>query len=205
MLIYLGEPPVKFLWCWLSLFFILLSLFFFSFLLNIIPHPSVDYHRVFKPILYFQPSPWQGDSRHFHLNLSEIFSGHFFTHRQFFTLHSFINILPAFIKASLGAGSSSLKFSGLHTDDPRNTDLSHLFVWFTVFHNLHIQNNSLLNSTKHYHELLVVKVNLSAPYSFQTPFACSKSYVKTIRKHFEQDLLLLKTTSMNIKAQPGAI
>ena len=110
------------------LFFILLLLFFFSFLLNIIPHPSVDYRRVFKPILYFQPSPWQGDSRHFHFNLSEIFSGHFFTHRHFFILHSFTNILPAFIKASLGAGSSSLKFSGLHTDDPRNTDLSHLFV-----------------------------------------------------------------------------
>ena len=39
------------------------------------------------------------------------------------------NILaqPAFIKASLGAGSYSLKFAGLHTD-PRNTDLAHLFV-----------------------------------------------------------------------------
>ena len=34
--------------------------------------------------------------------------------------------LPAFIKASLGAGSSSLRFAGLH-DDPRNTDLANLF------------------------------------------------------------------------------
>ena len=33
----------------------------------------------------------------------------------------------AFIKASLGAGSYSLKFAGLHTD-PRNTDPAHLFV-----------------------------------------------------------------------------
>ena len=35
---------------------------------------------------------------------------------------------PALIKASLGAGSSSLKFAGLHTD-PRNTDPAHLLVW----------------------------------------------------------------------------
>ena len=45
----------------------------------------------------------------------------FFTHRRFFTLRSIVDILPAFIKASLGAGSSSSKFSGLQTD-PRNTD-----------------------------------------------------------------------------------
>ena len=77
----------------------------------------------------------------------------------FFTLHSFPTFLaqPAFIKASLGAGSYSLKFAGLHTD-PQNTDPAHLFVWFTVIHNLHIQNNSVLNSTIYYHELLVVKV-----------------------------------------------
>ena len=103
-----------------------------------------------------------------HFNLSEIFfhsftasatvlSGHFLTHRRFFTLRSFTDILPAFIKASLGAGSSSLKFAGLHTN-PQNTDPAHLFVWFTVIHNLHIQNDSVLNSTIYYHELLVVKV-----------------------------------------------
>ena len=28
-----------------------------------ISHPPVDYHRVFTPILYFQPSPVQNDSR----------------------------------------------------------------------------------------------------------------------------------------------
>ena len=76
-----------------------------------------------------------------------------------FTLCSFPKFLaqPAFIKASLGAGSYSLKFAGLHTD-PQNTDPAHLFVWFTVIHNLHIQNDSVLNSTIYYHELLVVKV-----------------------------------------------
>ena len=63
---------------------------------------------------------------------------------------------PAFIKASLGASCSSLKFAGVHAD-PRNTDPAHLFVWFTVIHNLHIQNDSVLNSTIYYHELLVVK------------------------------------------------
>ena len=35
---------------------------------------------------------------------------------QAFTLRSFTDILPAFIKASLGAGSSSLRVAGLHTD-----------------------------------------------------------------------------------------
>ena len=34
---------------------------------------------------------------------------------------------PAFIKATLGAGSSSLKFAGRY-GDPRNTDPTHLFV-----------------------------------------------------------------------------
>ena len=31
------------------------------FLLDVIPHPSVNYCRVFTPILYFQPSPSQSD------------------------------------------------------------------------------------------------------------------------------------------------
>ena len=77
--------------------------------------------------------------------------------QAFFTLRSFTDILPAFIKASLGAGSSSLRVAGLHTD-PWNTNPAHLFVWFTVIHNVHIQKDSFLNSTIYYHELLVVKV-----------------------------------------------
>ena len=51
----------------------------------------------------------------------------FFTHRRF------LPYAPS--QASLGAGNYSSKFAGLHTD-PRNTDLAHLFVWFTVIHNL---------------------------------------------------------------------
>ena len=30
---------------------------------SVIPHSSVDYRQVFRPILYFQPSPSQSDSR----------------------------------------------------------------------------------------------------------------------------------------------
>ena len=36
-------------------------------------------------------------------------------------------------------------------------------------------------------------------------FCLFKVYVKTIKIHFEQDLLLLKTASMNIKVQPVVI
>ena len=82
----------------------------------------------------------------------------FFTHMCFFFLRSFSTFLPqpAFIKTSLGAGNSSLKFAGLHAD-PRNTDLAHLFVWFTAIHNLHIQKNPYLNRIKYFHKLLAVK------------------------------------------------
>ena len=55
------------------------------FLFDVIPHPSVDYRRVFTPILYFQPSPSQSDSRHFHFQpfrylltaSATVLSGHF--------------------------------------------------------------------------------------------------------------------------------
>ena len=39
---------------------------FFSLLFNVIPHPSVDYRRIFTPILYFQPCSSQSNLRHFH-------------------------------------------------------------------------------------------------------------------------------------------
>ena len=72
----------------------------------------------------------------------------FFTHRRFLPYDPLPTFLtqPAFAKAFLGAGSSSLMFSGLHAD-PWNTDLAHLFVLFTVIHNLHILNDSYLSST----------------------------------------------------------
>ena len=75
--------------------------------------------------------------------------------RAFFTLRSFPTFLPqpAFIKASVGADSSSSKFARLHAD-PQNTGPSHLLVWFTAIHNLDIQKNSYLNRIKYYHKLL---------------------------------------------------
>ena len=72
MVLGLGEPPRRFL---LLLFFISFCHFIFdlhfvvvlnSLLFDVILHPSVDYRRVFTPILYFWPSPLQSDSRHFH-------------------------------------------------------------------------------------------------------------------------------------------
>ena len=103
-----------------------LSLFFIYLLFDVIVHPSVDYRRVFTPILYFQRSPSQSDSRHCHFqafrNLltasATLFEWAFFTHRRFLPYAPSMTFLtePAFIKASLGADSFSLKFSRLYTD-----------------------------------------------------------------------------------------
>ena len=126
-------------------------------LFDIILHPSVDYRLVFTLILYFQSSPSQNDSQYFHFQLfgdlltlsATVLSGHFLLTGAFYlTLihqHFWLNLrLPR--PPSLRAASSSLKCAGQHTD-PWNTDPAHLFVWFTVIHKLHIQNNSYLNST----------------------------------------------------------
>ena len=98
--------------------------FFISLLFDIIPHPSVDYRRVFTPILYFQPSPSQSDSRHFHFQpfrylltaSATVLSGHFLPTGVFYLtllpdIFGIPNILaqPAFIKVSLGAGSYFLE------------------------------------------------------------------------------------------------
>ena len=61
----------------------------------------------------------------------------FFYSQAFSTLRRFLPCTPsqhleqpAFIKASLGAGSSSLKVAECLTE-VRNTDSAHLFVWIT--------------------------------------------------------------------------
>ena len=139
-----------------------------SLLFNVVPHPSVDYRRVFTPILYFQSiaewfatlsfSAFPGSSFTFYREPYGFEWGFFYPQAFFYLTLLSLTFLTqrAFIKASLGAGSSSLKFAGLHTD-PQNTDSTHPFVWFTVIHNLHIQKNPFLNSTIYYHELLAVK------------------------------------------------
>ena len=78
-------------------------------LFDIIPHPSVDYHRVFTPILYFPPSSSQSDLRHFNFQpfrlSSYLFSwvGVLYTHRRFLSYTPFTDILLGFIEASLAA------------------------------------------------------------------------------------------------------
>ena len=119
----------RFLWCWSSFCCCCYSSFVdvlhSHFLFDIIPHPSVDYRQVFRPILYFQLSPSQSDSRHFHFSAIPLssyrecygFEWAFFTHRRFLPyapsqhFWHIPNILaqPAFIKVSLGAGSYFLE------------------------------------------------------------------------------------------------
>ena len=76
------------MWCWSSFcccYSSFVDVLHSHFLFNIIPHPSVDYRQVFRPILYFQPSPSQSDSRHFHFQpfrylltaSATVLSGHF--------------------------------------------------------------------------------------------------------------------------------
>ena len=79
----------RFLWCWSSFccccYSSFVDVFHSHFLFDIIPHPSVDYRQVFRPILYFQPSPSQSDLRHFHFQpfrylltaSATVLSGHF--------------------------------------------------------------------------------------------------------------------------------
>ena len=105
--------------------FAMLVVVLHSMLLDVIPHPSMSYCRVFTPILPIQPSSSQSICDTFILTSP----GSSFTvlrralrfwvgifHLQaFFTLRSFPTFLPqlAFIKTSLGANSSFLKFAGL--------------------------------------------------------------------------------------------
>ena len=205
MVLCLGEPPRRLLWCWLS-YLILISFLYLHFIFDlhfvVVLHLSFFFIHIFfsassltllwtiavflHPFYTFIPAHRRVSRDTFIFNHSVIFLpralrfwvGVFYP-QEFFTSRSFTNILPAFIKANLGACSSSLKFSGLHTN-PRNTDPAHLFDWFTVIHNLHIQNDSFLNSTKYFMNCLWWKFNLSAPYSFRTLVVCSKSYVRTI-------------------------
>ena len=84
----LGRNSRRFLWCWSSFYYCYSSfvdMFHSHFLFCIISHPSVEYRQVFRPILYFQPSPWQSDLLHFHFQpfhyllkaSAMVLSGHF--------------------------------------------------------------------------------------------------------------------------------
>ena len=188
----------------LLLFFILLLLFFVSLLFMRCCSSFIAFQRHsspfcglspgFTPILYFQPSPMQSDSWYFHFQpfrdllftvlprALQFWVGIFYPQAFFFTFRSFTDILPAFIKVSLGASSSSLKFGGLHTD-PRNRTSPSVCL-------IHSNTRSSYSEPfifKFYQTLSWItcgkKFSLYAPYLFWTLFACSKSYVKTIKKH----------------------
>ena len=75
----------------------------------------------------------------FHLPRALRFCVGIFYRQAFFTLCSFPAFLvqPAFIEASLGAGSSSLKFEGLHAD-PRNADPTHLYLYMSILQKFYL-------------------------------------------------------------------
>ena len=125
------------------------------FLFEVIPHPSVDYRRVFTAILYFQPSLSQSDSRHFHFQpfryllavSATTLSGHFLPTAVFYLtlLHRHFNLRLSRLPWE-PAG-----FQGFIMINRWNKDPAHLFVCFTVFHKRQVQNDSVLNSTIYYH------------------------------------------------------
>ena len=197
MLLYLREPPVRFLWCCCSSFHFWSSFCCCSsfvdvlhphLLFIIIPHPSVDYRRVFTPILYFQPSPSQSDSRQFHFQLfryllaasATALSGHFLLTGVFYLmlLHQHFNLRlsrfpwePAVLPWSLQGFILILETQ----------------TWSICLFDSQLSTNFIFKLRYISMNCLWWKFNLSAPYSFRTLFACSKSYVKTIEKHFEQE------------------
>ena len=92
-MVFAWENLQRFLWCWSSFccYSLFVNVFHSHFLFDIMPHPSVDYRQVFRPILYFQPSPSQSDLWHFHFSTIPLssyrkrygFEWAFFTHRRF--------------------------------------------------------------------------------------------------------------------------
>ena len=210
MALCLGEPPRRFL---LLLFFISflhrhfifdihfvdvlhLSLFFIHLYFDIIPRPSVNHRRIFTPILYFQPAHRRVIHDTFISNLSAIFwpralrfwMGVFYP-QAFFTLRSFADIFDSTCVYQGFPGSRQFflevcrasYWSSKHRPGPS----------VCLIHSNPQSSYSEDFIFKFYHILSWItcgkKFSLYAPYSFRTLFACSKSYVKTIKKHFEQD------------------
>ena len=160
MVLCLGEPPGRFLFVvvYSVLLFILLLLFFISFpgYFTMSPALQPGFSGPWRPPPALSSIPITFDCLAFSCTANAtVLSGDFFTHRRFLpyapspTFSSVYQGLP-------GIWQFFLEVCRYYTD-PWNTDPTHLFVWFTVIHNLHIQENSFLKSTKYYHELLVVK------------------------------------------------
>ena len=163
---FVGRTSRNFLWCWLLFFISLLFLWcwlllFLHFWATFPCHQHATLvSQACEGLHQLWSLPWLLWLLYFCVTFlpraRQFWAGIFYP-QAFFTLHSFLTFLPepAFVKASLGASSSSLKFSGRHAD-PQNTDWAYLFVWFTAMHNIDIQKNSHLNRIKYYQKLLVV-------------------------------------------------
>ena len=128
------------------------SMFFIHICLSTsLSHPSVDYRRVFAPILYFQPSPSQRDSQHFHFQPFR----YLLAARALRFLGGAIIFLPRALRfwECIFYPQALFNLALLHRHF--NPHLSRPPWKLAV---LHYQNNSVLNSTIYYHEVLVVKV-----------------------------------------------
>ena len=108
----LGEHS-DFLWCWSSFcccYSSFVDVLHSHFLFDIFTHRSMDYRQVFRPILYFQPSPLQSHSGHFHFSTIPLssscerygFEWAFFNHRRFlpYALSQHFWHIPTFLAHS---------------------------------------------------------------------------------------------------------
>ena len=89
---------------------------------------SSAHRRVIHDTFIFQPF------RYLLTASATVLSGHFLPTGVFYSFPTFWhNLLLSRFRWEPAV--TFLKVAGLHTD-PRNTDPAHLFVWFTVIHNL---------------------------------------------------------------------
>ena len=168
----------RFLWCWSSFcccccccYSSFVDLFHSHFLFNIIPHPFVDYRQVFKTHFELSAQPrvirdtFIFQPFRYLLTLSAtVLSGHFLPTDVFYLmlLPDIFGTFPTLWHNLLLSrfhwepAANFLKVAGLHNDSP-NTDPAHLFVWFTVIHNLLYILTSYLCMSILQEFLLVVK------------------------------------------------
>ena len=117
-----------------------------SLLFNVIPHSSVSYRQVFTPILYFQPSSSQSDSRHFHFNFSgpfcysftasaTVLTGRLLPTGVFLPMPLLPDIFDTtyFYQGLPGSQQFFLEVCRLHAD-PRNAEPVYQFDWVTTIH-----------------------------------------------------------------------
>ena len=166
-----------------------------SLLFDVTPHPFVSYSRDFTPILYFQPSSSQTDTWHFHFNLSRPFF-HSFTASATILRGHFLPTGVFYLKALLPhIFATTCFYQGLPESRQFFLEVCRASCWFSKhrpslsIYLIHSNPQPWYSEEfvfKSYQILLWItcgkKFSLSAPCSFRTLFACSKSYVKTIKK-----------------------